>query len=82
MAVERCICRRVPFALALEVAREHGCQTVVELQQYLPLGTGCGLCVPYMQRALATGETNLPILGEAESDRWLALSGTVGEKKG
>ncbi len=81
MAVNRCLCRKIPFAQALETAREAGCGNVAELQRYLPLGTGCGLCIPYMQRALATGETDLPVLGEAESNRWLAVSGLMPEDK-
>lgn len=79
MAVDRCICRKVPFVHALEIARLHGCRTVAELQAYSELGTNCGLCIPYMQRALATGETDLPILGAAESERWIGLSGLIVE---
>ena len=82
MAVNRCLCRKIPFALALGVAREHGCRTVAELQEHLTLGTGCGLCVPYMQRALVTGETDLPVLGQEESNRWIAISGIIPEEKG
>lgn len=79
MAVNRCICHMVPFADALALARRNGCATVAALQGHTPLGTGCGLCIPYMQRALATGETDLPVLGAAESAYWIELSGLVGE---
>lgn len=82
MAVSRCICHAVTFVKGLELARRHGCTTVAELQGYVPLGTGCGLCIPYMQRALATGETDLPVLGERESDQWLERSGVITEGKG
>ena len=82
MAVNRCLCHKIPFAQALEVAREHGCRNVAALQEHLPLGTNCGLCVPYMQRALTTGETDLPVLGEGESNRWIAISGVIPEEKG
>ena len=79
MAVDRCICRRVPFSYALELAQLHGCRTVAELQNHCELGTNCGLCIPYMQRALATGETDLPVLGELESEHWIGLSGLIAE---
>lgn len=79
MAVSRCICHAIPFAGALALAERNGCDTVAALQAYCSLGTGCGLCVPYMQRALRTGETDLPVLGEAESAFWLERSGLITE---
>ena len=82
MAVNRCICHTIPFSDALTLARRAGCDTVAALQAHLPLGTGCGLCVPYMQRALATGEVDLPVLGAAESEYWLERSGVVAEGRG
>lgn len=82
MAVDRCICRHVPFASALTVARERGCTSVAELQAHLPLGTGCGLCVPYMQCALETGRTDLPVFDEAATAHWHARSGLIEEGKG
>jgi NAD(P)H-nitrite reductase large subunit len=65
----------VAFADALAVARVQGCRTVAELQLSSDLGTGCGLCIPYMQRALITGETDLPVLGEQESALLMERSG-------
>lgn len=82
MAVSRCICHTITFAKGLELAQRHGCRTVAELQGLAPLGTGCGLCIPYMQRALATGETDLPVLGEQESALWLERSGVITEEEG
>ena len=77
MAVNRCICNSVPFAAALALARRNGITTVAGLQRISPLGTSCGLCVPYMQRALMTGETDLPVLAEIEAASLRALSGVV-----
>jgi bacterioferritin-associated ferredoxin len=75
MAVNRCICNNVPFAAALVLARHSGVTTVAGLQRLSPLGTGCGLCVPYMQRSLMTGETDLPVLPDREAASLRALSG-------
>ncbi|MEO6048519.1 MAG: hypothetical protein ABIQ57_13640 [Candidatus Kapaibacterium sp.] len=79
MAVNRCLCHGVPFAAALAIAGAHGCATVAALQNFCALGTGCGLCVPYMQRSLATGETDLPVLGNREMELWTGRSGIVTE---
>ena len=75
MAVNRCICRKIIFADALALARRNRCTTVAELQRYVDLGTGCGLCVPYMQRSLLTGEIDLPVLDDREAASLLARSG-------
>jgi bacterioferritin-associated ferredoxin len=77
VAVNRCICRRITFAHALAVARRNRCGTVADLQRHVELGTGCGLCVPYMQRSLLTGETDLPVLDERETALLLASSGIM-----
>ena len=82
MAVNRCICNDVLFADALALARKLGCDTVRALQSHSALGTGCGLCVPYMQRSIETGETDLPVFGERERAHWLHRSGVVAEGLG
>lgn len=81
MAVNRCICNNVLFADAQDLARRLGCRRVSELQQHSPLGTSCGLCIPYMQRALETGEIDLPVLDEREAGEWLRRSGMMVEGK-
>lgn len=73
--VTHCICRERSFALALSVAREHGCTTVAELQEHLGISTNCGLCIPYVQRAIETGEVEIPVMNPAEAERWEARSG-------
>ena len=65
----------VRFSDALPLARRHGCSSVADLRVYSSLGSGCGLCIPYMQRALMTGETDLPVLGPSESAALLLRSG-------
>lgn len=83
MAVDRCICRSITFEHALARARALGVRSVGALQHHLPVGTGCGRCVPYMQRALATGEVDLPVLDDAEAERWMERSGVrlLGEEE-
>ena len=83
MAVDRCICRNITFAHALEHARTLGVRTVGALQRTIPVGSSCGRCIPYMQRALITGETDLPVLGDAEAERLTECSGVrlLGEEE-
>jgi bacterioferritin-associated ferredoxin len=51
-----CVCRRVPFASLLLLARAEG-WGLDELAAATGCGAGCGLCRPYLRRMLATGET-------------------------
>jgi bacterioferritin-associated ferredoxin len=54
--VAMCVCRRVPFATLLPLARAGG-WGLDELAAATGCGAGCGLCRPYLRRMLATGET-------------------------
>ena len=81
MAVNRCICRDVTFESALEIARARGFGSVRQLRSASPLGSGCGLCIPYMQRVLMTGQTDLPVLDERERLLLMELS-EVTQKRG
>ena len=56
MLVSRCICRNVPFAELLPRARAHNWD-LLALMQATGCGAQCGLCRPYLQRMLRTGET-------------------------
>ena len=51
-----CVCRRVPFAILLPLARAEG-WGLEELAAATGCGAGCGLCRPYLRRMLITGET-------------------------
>jgi bacterioferritin-associated ferredoxin len=51
-----CVCRRVPFAILLPLARAEG-WGLDELAAATGCGAGCGLCRPYLRRMLTTGET-------------------------
>ncbi|MBC8145588.1 MAG: hypothetical protein H7X80_08370 [bacterium] len=83
MAVDRCICRSITFARALTRARALDVHTVGALQRHVPLGTDCGRCIPYMQCALLTGVTDLPVLADAELERLMECSGVrlLGEEE-
>lgn len=54
--VAMCVCRRVPFAVLLPLARAEG-WGLEELAAATGCGAGCGLCRPYLRRMLITGET-------------------------
>jgi bacterioferritin-associated ferredoxin len=54
--VAMCVCRRVPFASLLPLARAGG-WGLDELVAATGCGGSCGLCRPYLRRMLATGET-------------------------
>jgi len=54
--VTMCVCRRMPFARLLPVARARG-WGLDEIARATGCGAGCGLCRPYLRRMLATGET-------------------------
>lgn len=56
MTVDRCVCRGLRFADLLPLARAAGWE-FPELRAATGCGAGCGLCVPYLQRMLITGET-------------------------
>jgi len=56
MRIDRCVCVQSSFAEAIEVSRREGL-TLAQLESRLGCGTGCGLCRPYLRRALRTGET-------------------------
>ncbi|MDP9144627.1 MAG: (2Fe-2S)-binding protein [Actinomycetota bacterium] len=56
MKIDRCVCTGRTFAEALERAGAEGWD-IDGLRTHLGVGGHCGLCRPYVRRALATGET-------------------------
>ena len=55
LRIDRCICHGVSFERALQAARDEGL-SLPQLEDRLLCGTGCGLCRPYLRRALRTGQ--------------------------
>ena len=56
MNIDRCICTGLTFAEVLERARPAGWD-LETVRRETRVGANCGLCRPYVRRALATGET-------------------------
>jgi bacterioferritin-associated ferredoxin len=54
--VTRCLCRGLPFADLLPLARANAWD-LAALARETGAGAGCGLCRPYLRRMLETGET-------------------------
>lgn len=54
--ITRCVCMRMPFERLLPLARREG-WTLPVLMAETGCGRQCGMCRPYLQRMLETGET-------------------------
>lgn len=59
--VDRCVCHQVTFADLIRLHRETGA-SLEQLQQLTHCGTSCGMCLPYIRVALATGRVRLPVM--------------------
>lgn len=55
--VKSCICHGRSFKEIKEYAEDHNINTVKELQRDKYCSCGCGLCSPYVEMVLETGET-------------------------
>lgn len=56
MRIDRCVCTDTTLADIVAMARTEGL-SLTQLEDRLGCGTGCGLCRPYVRRALRTGVT-------------------------
>ncbi|MEM8757028.1 MAG: (2Fe-2S)-binding protein [Planctomycetota bacterium] len=65
MAVDRCVCHRVPFTELKRLA-DDGLRTVDALSERTRCCTGCGMCEPYVRLMLKTGRTRFPVLSDAQ----------------
>ncbi len=54
--VTRCICHSRTFEEVLLFARKHNLHSVDELQQHGFCSNSCGLCIPYVEQVLASGQ--------------------------
>lgn len=75
--VTLCICRNVTFATAREHALRTGSHNVEELQRHIDVSTGCGLCIPYLQRAIETCADAIPLMPDEETAPYRARAGDV-----
>ncbi|MCC5933672.1 MAG: hypothetical protein LAT75_13370 [Candidatus Cyclonatronum sp.] len=55
--VKMCVCHRKKFDAILELAQELNCKTVDDIIANDIACKGCGMCHPYVQKMLLTGET-------------------------
>jgi bacterioferritin-associated ferredoxin len=60
--VDRCICFDKTFVQLKEVADRTGARSVPELQRHVAFGKHCTLCVRYVEKMLASGDTEFPLL--------------------
>jgi len=58
--VKQCVCYEITF---LEL-KNSGVKTLDEVVLKFGCTTGCGLCQPYIERMLSTGETEFAVIGE------------------
>jgi bacterioferritin-associated ferredoxin len=56
MKIDRCICTGLTFREVAEQATARGWD-VDDVRRELGAGASCGLCRPYLRRALSSGET-------------------------
>jgi bacterioferritin-associated ferredoxin len=73
--VTHCICARRSFADVLQQARSAGWVSVEELERQTGCGARCGLCRPYLQATLETGETRFRVGGYADRPAMAAMAG-------
>lgn len=64
LTVRRCVCFEKSFEALHRIALRHGCRSIEDLQRHATFGKRCGLCLPYVQRMLDTGETAFAPLPE------------------
>ena len=58
--VDRCVCHNLTFAELKEIALRLG-NDFERLSRETGCCDGCGLCQPYVERMLQTGETQFPV---------------------
>jgi bacterioferritin-associated ferredoxin len=56
VVVSMCVCRRMPFEQLLPLARREG-WNLAGIAEATGCGGQCGLCRPYLERMLETGQT-------------------------
>ncbi len=65
--VRACMCTSLTFRVILGVARDRGYTKVEQLTELLGCGGSCGLCMPYLQRMLETGETEFAVIPRTDA---------------
>ena len=60
--VKSCLCYQYTFFELMQMAKENRWSTVEQISGAVGCGTGCGLCRPYLQKMLRTGEVEFEII--------------------
>lgn len=60
MQVTHCLCEKRSIAEILAWARARGVDDVEPIKAGMGCGTHCGMCIPFIEYALATGESVIP----------------------
>ena len=55
--IDRCVCHGVTFADVVKWSKATGCRSVDGAAREFRCTTSCGMCMPYIERALETGQT-------------------------
>jgi bacterioferritin-associated ferredoxin len=63
--VTRCVCHDITFRELKQLADREGL-TLPDLARRTGCTTSCGLCRPYIEVVLATGQTELPVMTEEQ----------------
>jgi bacterioferritin-associated ferredoxin len=66
--IRACICHHKTFNEVKQLCAANGWSTLEEIAARTGCGTGCGLCRPYLQRMLDTGETAFAWIPPDECD--------------
>lgn len=57
LRIDRCVCHDVPFGEVVQWSKSTGCRSVDEAAREFKCTTSCGMCMPYVERALETGQS-------------------------
>ncbi len=66
--VHSCLCFPHSFQEIKHIVESEGWSTVEEITLGMECGGGCGLCRPYLQRMLDTGETEFAVITLSSAD--------------
>jgi len=70
--VRSCICYPHTFAQLKEEAAQKGWTSVREITEAEACGSGCGMCMPYLQKMIDTGEVAFEVMLTDELKVFLA----------
>jgi NAD(P)H-nitrite reductase large subunit len=56
LRIERCVCHDVTFREVVDWSMSTGCKGVDAAAREFKCTTSCGMCLPYVERALETGQ--------------------------